>query len=75
MNYFYNIHPLIIILVLAWSLAWKGAALWKAARNAQKGWFVALLVINTLGILDILYIYLFGNRAEEKQNPPQVNTV
>ncbi|WP_374008433.1 DUF5652 family protein [Leifsonia sp. LS-T14] len=47
---------------VAWSLAWKGASLWRAARNESKPWFVTLLLANTLGVLDA--IYLFGvNRA------------
>jgi hypothetical protein len=47
------------ILALLWSLPWKGVALWKAARNHEKGWFVALLILQTVGILEILYIFLF----------------
>ncbi|WP_431218975.1 DUF5652 family protein [Leifsonia xyli] len=43
---------------IAWSLAWKGASLWRAARNESKPWFVTLLLSNTLGVLDA--IYLFG---------------
>ena len=34
-----------------WSLVWKGLALWKAARVGSVHWFVALLLVNTLGIL------------------------
>ncbi len=45
---------------LAWTLFWKGMALWKAARNREMGWFFALLIINTMGILEILYIYFFS---------------
>lgn len=45
-------------LFVLWSLIWKGLALWHAARRGEKGWFVALLIINTMGILEI--IYLFG---------------
>ena len=48
--------------LIVWSLAWKGLALWKAARSGHKGWFVALLVVNTLGILDILYLYVFSEK-------------
>lgn len=44
--------------VVTWSLAWKGASLWRAAKDDSKPWFVTLLVSNTLGILDA--IYLFG---------------
>jgi len=47
------------ILAILWSLLWKGMVLWKAARNNQRGWFVVMLIIHTLGILEILYIILF----------------
>ena len=43
-----------------WVLVWKGLALWKSAQRGQTWWFVALLVINTLGILEILYYYVFS---------------
>jgi len=49
------------VLVLAWSLLWKGWALWKAAQRKQKIWFVVILLINTVGILDILYVFIFSN--------------
>ncbi|MFE4467626.1 DUF5652 family protein [Leifsonia sp. NPDC056824] len=48
----------LVVAVVAWSLAWKGASLWRAARNGSKPWFVALLLSNTLGLLDA--VYLFG---------------
>ena len=57
----------VMLPLLVWSLAWKGAALWKAARAGRTGWFVALLLVNTAGILDILYIYVFS----KKQRPSQ----
>jgi hypothetical protein len=47
-------------LLMLWSLFWKGLALYRAARNEQKYWFGALLVINTAGILEILYLFVFG---------------
>ncbi|MCE7897725.1 MAG: hypothetical protein DPW11_04550 [bacterium] len=43
-----------------WSLFWKGLALWKSARNDERYWFVTLLVINTAGILEMLYLFLFA---------------
>jgi len=68
-NYFHS-HPgltiLFIVLVL-WSLVWKGFALWKAARAGDKAWFIILLVLNTAGILDMFYIFLFHSRPQEKQ--------
>jgi len=46
-------------LVLVWTLFWKGIAMWKSARNNQGIWFVASLVINTFGILPIVYLQFF----------------
>ena len=48
----------LLVLVILWSLFWKGLALWHSARRASPWWFFALLVVNTLGILEI--VYLFG---------------
>ena len=44
--------------LLAFSLLWKGIALWKATKNNDKVWFIILLILNTVGIADILYILL-----------------
>lgn len=55
----------VVALVLVWSLFWKGMALWKSARHGHKWWFIALLVINTAGILEILYIYVFSKRMKK----------
>ena len=40
----------------------KGFALWRAGRNNHGGWFVALLVFNTLGILEVLYLLTAGKK-------------
>ncbi|MDR3582819.1 MAG: DUF5652 family protein [Candidatus Pacebacteria bacterium] len=53
---------LIIALILLWTIPWKGVALWKAARAGQPAWFIVLLVVNTLAILEILYIFIFSKR-------------
>jgi hypothetical protein len=50
---------ILIVLALIWAFSWKGVAMWKAARNNQPGWFISVLVINTLGLLEILYISFF----------------
>lgn len=55
----------VILLILAWVLPWKGIALWKAARNNSIPWFIALLIVNTMGILEILYIFVIGNKKDE----------
>jgi len=54
----------IIWLAIAWTLPWKGWALWKSARLDDKWWFIIFLVVNTLGILEILYIFIFTKRKQ-----------
>jgi Family of unknown function (DUF5652) len=57
----------IIIIAMVWSFVWKGLALWKSAKQEDKGWFIAFLLINALGILEILYIYIFSPLRHERQ--------
>ncbi|PIR75151.1 MAG: hypothetical protein CO030_04040 [Candidatus Magasanikbacteria bacterium CG_4_9_14_0_2_um_filter_42_11] len=75
-------------LVLVWSFVWKALALWKAARRGDTIWFGALLVLNTVGIAEILYLFVFsepkgilkdktntvsgGEVKKEEQSNPQV---
>lgn len=49
-----------IFLTFLWVLPWKGVALWKAARNGHKKWFIALFLLNTFAILEIIYIFYFS---------------
>ncbi len=55
---------LVICLAVVWEMAWKGVALWRAGRNAQPAWFICILIFNTLGILPILYIFVFSRKKE-----------
>jgi hypothetical protein len=62
------LYPLII-----WSVVWKGLALWYAARAGQKTWYVVLLILNTVGILEIIYIFAVAKRRNQPSagiNPP-----
>ena len=58
----------ILIVIALWVLPWKGWALWKASQLKDKWWFIALLIVNTLGILEILYIFIFSKRKEVNQD-------
>lgn len=51
-----NFPEALLIVFIVWSLFWKGLALWKAARNKQRYWFVGLLVLTTGGLLEIIYL-------------------
>ena len=50
-------------LFIVWTLPWKGIALWRSARNRQLVWFIVLLLVNTLAILEIIYIFGFSKKA------------
>lgn len=60
---FFGIAPAIAIILVAvaalWTIVWKGFGLWHAARDGQKWWFLAFLIINDLGILEIIYLVWF----------------
>ncbi len=51
-----------IAAIYLWSLFWKAVALWKSARSNDKVWFVVFLFVNTLGLLEILYIFHFSKQ-------------
>lgn len=53
---------ILLALIVIWSLIWKGIALWKAARNSHTAWFVIMLIVNTAGILEIIYIFAFSKK-------------
>lgn len=58
---------ILVILAILWTLPWKAVALWKSARANDKIWFILLLVINTLAILEILYIFIFSKRKRKEK--------
>jgi uncharacterized protein (DUF983 family) len=56
----------IIIILMIWSLIWKGLALWKSARLNQKTWYIIMLLVNTVGILEIIYLLIVRNKEDKK---------
>ena len=59
----------LIFVLVVWTIYWKGPALWHAARKGDLYWFIALLLINTAGILEILYIFHFSKKSVPKAEP------
>lgn len=59
-----NHWPLLLAITL-WTLPWKGVALWKAAHNKDKWWFIIMLIANTVGILEITYIFYFSEKEKK----------
>lgn len=69
MNYYPFPFPLWLFWpMVVWTLVWKGLALWRAARNNHQIWFIVLLIFNTLGVLEILYLFIFGKKKLEINN-------
>lgn len=50
------------VIFALWSVFWKGLALWHSAKRHQPWWFVILLVINTAGILEIIYLFAIAKK-------------
>lgn len=57
--------PLLIALII-WSMIWKGLGLWKSGRNNQLTWFVVMFLINSAGILPIVYLIWFQKPGNVK---------
>ncbi len=63
-----GVYSIMMMLILLWSIPWKGVALWRAAKRSHTIWFIVFLLLNTAGILEILYIFVFskmGGQATE----------
>lgn len=56
---------LAMVALIVWSIVWKAVALWKAARNGQKGWFILLYIVNTAGILEMIYVLIVSKKQEK----------
>ena len=53
-------YMLLFLALAVWALVWKGIALWKSAKNNQRNWFILILIANTFGILEIIYVFYFS---------------
>lgn len=62
----------LLYIALIWNLVWKGFALWKAAGNKDKWWFIAILFINTMGLLEIIYIFVILKQREAEKKLDEV---
>jgi hypothetical protein len=63
----YSLWFWVVVLVLSvWDSVWKCIGLWKSARHNQLVWFVVLAVVNTVGILPIVYVRFFQPRTSDR---------
>lgn len=57
-----------LLIICLWDLVWRGLALWHSAKNKQKGWFIAVLLLNTLGLLPIIYLLWFKPKEKKERS-------
>ncbi|MDP3958203.1 MAG: DUF5652 family protein [bacterium] len=69
-------------LLALWSVFWKGLGLWHSGRRGRYWWFVIMLVVNTAGILDIIFLFailklkfadLFSMRTDASSEGPRAD--
>lgn len=55
-----------LIPLFIWLIIWKMIALWKSARNNHLIFFIVVMFLNTLGILEIGYLlYLYITKSKK----------
>ncbi len=54
----------LILAVTIFDTILKAIGMWKAARRSQTGWFVCILIFNTVGILPIIYLLTGAKKPE-----------
>ena len=55
-----------VLLLALWTIPWKGVALWKAARFSHQKWFIVFLIVNSIGLLEIFYIFYIARNYSVK---------
>lgn len=63
---FSSINIYALLAVVLWTLPWKAWSLWLAARRGDFWWFMSIIFISTLGILEIIYIFLVAKQSDKK---------
>ena len=47
---------LLLLVLIAWEAYWTYKGCWLAAQANEKGWFIVFLLINLLGIPEMIYL-------------------
>jgi hypothetical protein len=51
-----------LVPLVIWDAVWKAIGLWKSAKNNHLVWFIFIFIVNSLGILPIIYILFFQKK-------------
>uniref|UniRef100_A0A7C4RAZ0 DUF5652 domain-containing protein n=1 Tax=candidate division CPR3 bacterium TaxID=2268181 RepID=A0A7C4RAZ0_UNCC3 len=63
---FYTLFNVMLIVLLLVVLLLKGLALWRSARLNHNIWFWIFIFVNTLGILEIVYLIIYRDGFNQK---------
>lgn len=58
---------ILLSVLVIWDLVWKLLAAWKAAKNKHKIAFIFILIINSVGIIPILYLAYDKYKKSDKK--------
>lgn len=47
--------------IVIWDLVLRGYGMWRAAEHHDRNWFIALMLVNSAGILPLIYL---GNHRD-----------
>ncbi len=64
-EWFHHMLPFIIVLTI-FELVMKLIAMWRAGRNNNLAWFIVIGIINTAGILPIIYLLINRKKKPEE---------
>jgi len=64
---------LIGLLLIAIVIVLKGYALWNASKRNEKWWFIVLLIVNTMGILELIYLIFIAKKWPIKGSTSSTN--
>lgn len=60
---------ILIVVLMLFDTVLKLIALWRSARNNHLAWFIFLAIINSVGILPILYLILYRAKSQKAVEP------
>lgn len=52
----------LLVVLVVWDLVWKLIGMYHAAREDNKVWYIVLAVLNTIGILPVIYLRTRRNK-------------
>ena len=66
MNNVPAIYNILAIILVLWTIPWKVYAVWLAVKSDRKAWFVVLVLINSLSILEMIYVFNVEKKSWEE---------